>query len=120
MPCSHGHCDQNLSLLVHRIEVLVNSPSNPLAHILKCQAEKNLSSSFVTIFLTGHGSSVGRVFASQASVLRSILAFSTFFRGKIFPSSADSRASCQLLAKEWVLNTDKLPLGGLPRNSVVK
>ena len=40
---------------------------------------------------------------------------------KIFPSSADSRrASCQLLAKEWTLNTGKLPLGGLPRNSVVK
>ena len=35
--------------------------------------------------------------------------------------SADSRrASCQLLAKEWALNTDKLPLGGLAMNSVVK
>ena len=39
----------------------------------------------------------------------------------IFPSFADSRrASCQLLAKEWPLNTGKLPQGGLPRNSVVK
>ena len=38
-----------------------------------------------------------------------------------FPSSADSRrAGCQLLAKEWALNAGKLPLGGLPRNSVVK
>ena len=36
-------------------------------------------------------------------------------------SSADSRrARCQLLAKEWALNTGKLPLGGLPWNSVVK
>ena len=44
----------------------------------------------------------------------------TFFCGKIFPSSADSRrASCQLLAKECSLNTGKLPPGGLPRNSVV-
>ena len=34
-------------------------------------------------------------------------------------SSADSR-SCQLLAKEWVLNTGKLHPGCLPRNSVVK
>ena len=40
---------------------------------------------------------------------------------KIIPSSADSRrASCQLLVKELALNTGKLPLGGLPRNSVVK
>ena len=40
---------------------------------------------------------------------------------KKFPSSADSRrASCQLLAKEWALNTGKLHLGGLPRNSMVK
>ena len=36
------------------------------------------------------------------------------------PSSADSRASCQLLAKEWALNTGQLPAGVLPRNSVVK
>ena len=34
-------------------------------------------------------------------------------------SSADSRrASFQLPAKEWALNTGKLPPGGLPRNSV--
>ena len=40
---------------------------------------------------------------------------------KFFPSYADSRrASCQLLAIEWPLNTGKLPLGGLPRNSVIK
>ena len=39
---------------------------------------------------------------------------------KNIPSSADSRrASCQLLAKEWTLYTGKLPLGDLPRNSVV-
>ena len=37
------------------------------------------------------------------------------------PSSTDlRRASCQLLGKEWALNTGKLPPGGLPRNSVVK
>ena len=29
-------------------------------------------------------------------------------------------ASCQLLVKEWTLNTGKLPPGGLSRNSVVK
>ena len=35
--------------------------------------------------------------------------------------SVDSRiAICQLLAKEWALNTAKLPSRGLPRNSVVK
>ena len=28
--------------------------------------------------------------------------------------------SCQLLVKEWTLNTGKLPPGGLSRNSVVK
>ena len=45
----------------------------------------------------------------------------TFFCGEKRPSSADSRrASCQLLVKEWVLNTGKLPSGGLPRSSVVK
>ena len=38
-------------------------------------------------------------------VLRLTLVFSTFFDGD-FPSSADSRrASCQLLWKEWPLNT---------------
>ena len=43
------------------------------------------------------------------------------FVEKEFPSSPDSRrASCQLLAKEWALNIGKLPLGGLPRNIVVK
>ena len=30
------------------------------------------------------------------------------------------RTSCQLLGKEWALNTGKLPQGGLPRNSVVR
>ena len=40
---------------------------------------------------------------------------------KRFPSSADSRrTSCQLLAKEWTLNTGKLAPGGLFRNNVVK
>ena len=34
-------------------------------------------------------------------------------RNKLFPTSPDSRrASCQLLAKEWALNTDK-PFGKL-------
>ena len=34
----------------------------------------------------------------------------TFFWREFFPSSADSRrASCQLLMKEWALNTGKLP-----------
>ena len=43
------------------------------------------------------------------------------FVEKQCPSSADSRrTSCQLLAKEWALNTGKLPPGGLPRNSMVK
>ena len=40
---------------------------------------------------------------------------------KKLPSSADSRrASCQLLAKECALYIGKLPLEGMPRNSVVK
>ena len=30
------------------------------------------------------------------------------------------KSSCQLMAKESSLNTDKLPLGGLPRNNVVR
>ena len=38
-----------------------------------------------------------------------------------FEKNPDSRrASCQLLVKEWALNTGKLPPEGLPRNSVVK
>ena len=58
---------------------------------------------------TGRGSSVGSMSASQAAVPRSNLASDTFFRGKLFSSSADSgRASFQLLAKEWTLNTGKL------------
>ena len=45
----------------------------------------------------------------------------TFALISISRNSADSRrASLQLLAKEWGLNTGKLPLGGLPWNSVVK
>ena len=36
----------------------------------------------------------------------------------ILPSSADS--SCQLLVKEWALDTGKLPPGDLLRNSVVQ
>ena len=49
------------------------------------------------------------------------LASGTFFLGKQFPSSADSRrASCQLLVKELAINTGELPPGGLPRNSVAK
>ena len=41
--------------------------------------------------------------------------FQHIFSWKIFPASADlRRASCQLLAKEWALNTGKLHLGGLP------
>ena len=44
-----------------------------------------------------------------------------FFCRKQLPSLVDlRRASCQLLAKQWALNTGKLPLEGLPRNSVVK
>ena len=40
---------------------------------------------------------------------------------KKYPSSADlRRASCQLLVQKCALNTGKLPLGGLLRNSVVK
>ena len=46
---------------------------------------------------------------------------STLVFGLLFPSFADSRrASCQLLAKEWALNTGKLHLRDLPRNSMVK
>ena len=58
---------------------------------------------------------------SIQAVQRLTLASATFFGGKLFPSSADSRrASCQLLAKNLALNTGKLPPGVLPRNSVVK
>ena len=52
---------------------------------------------------------------------RSTLASHTFFRGEVSPSPTESRrASCQLMVKEWALNTGKLPPGGLPRNSAVK
>ena len=45
---------------------------------------------------------------------------SEVFCGDFVPSSSDSRrASCQLLSKEWALDTGKLPLGGLLRKSVV-
>ena len=39
---------------------------------------------------------------------------------KITSSPVSRRASYHLLAKEWAVNTGKLPLGGLPRNSVVQ
>ena len=43
------------------------------------------------------------------------------FSGEYFPFSTDSRrASCQLLAKEWTLNTGKVPPEGLHRNSLVE
>ena len=46
---------------------------------------------------------------------------STLLLWRLFPSSAVPRgAKCQLMAKEWALNTGKLPLGGFPRNGVVK
>ena len=65
---------------------------------------------------SGRGSSVGIKSTSQAVVPHPAYSFVE----KKFPSSADSRrASYQLLAKEWVLNTGKLPPGGLPRNSVI-
>ena len=38
---------------------------------------------------------------------------------QFFPSSIDSR-SCQLLGKEWALDTGKLPPKDMPTNSVVK
>ena len=76
---------------------------------------------YINLKLSGRSSSVGSASALQAAVRLSILASGTFFRGNFFPSSTDSRrASCQLLAKEWVLNTGKVPPEGLPRNSVVK
>ena len=51
------------------------------------------------------------------SVLRSTLVSGTFFHGKAFPSSADSRRlSCQLLGKECALSSGKLPPEGLPKN----
>ena len=51
---------------------------------------------------------------------RSTFPSGIFFRGGFFHSAADSRrASCQLLSKEWALNTGKLPLGGLPIDNVV-
>ena len=46
------------------------------------------------------------------------LGFQHIFSWEIFPASADSRtASCQLLVKEWALNTGKLHPGGLPGNT---
>ena len=74
---------------------------------------------------TGRGSYVDSV--AYACPLRtqafstSTLACGTFFHGKRFPSSADSRREiCQFLFQELTLNTGKLPTGGLPRNNEVK
>ena len=64
--------------------------------------------------------SVGSLSVSQVAVPRSILMSGTFSRGKMISLFSSRRANCQLLAKEWALNTGKLPQGGLPRNSVVK
>ena len=59
---------------------------------------------------------VARSVASPLGIpIKSAIVFSTCFGGKLFLSSADSRkASFPFLAKEWALNTDKLPPGGLP------
>ena len=52
------------------------------------------------------------------------LSFVKIWSGKYFydHSSTDgfNMNSCQLMAKECTLSTGKLPLGGLPRNSVVR
>ena len=53
---------------------------------------------------------VGSMSASQAAAPRSILASDTLFCGKMI-------SFFQLMQE---VNTGKLPLGGLPRNSVVK
>ena len=71
--------------------------------------------------MTGCGSSLGSMSVSQAAVPQLIILSRTFFVENYFPSSTDTRrASFQILAKEFALNTGKLPLRGLPRNSVVK
>ena len=75
-----------------------------------------LSNCQKSLKFTRYCSSVGRVSASYEAAPRS----GTFFREFCPSAAASGRASCQLLAKKWVLNTDKLPLGDLPKNSVVK
>ena len=46
---------------------------------------------------------------------RSTLTHGTFFPEDFVPSSADSKtASCQSIAKEWALNTGKLPQEACP------
>ena len=73
----------------------------------------------VTIITSVVGMEVDTFFAVARSV--ACLRSGTFFREKQNPSSADSRrASCQLLAEEWALNTGKLSPTGLPRNCVAK
>ena len=70
---------------------------------------------WVTTLFLGHS-----VSALQSAVPRLTLASSTFCWKKISSSFDSRRASCQLLVKEYAMNTGKLLLGGLPRNSVVK
>ena len=61
------------------------------------------------------GSSVGGVFTSSTAAPRSTLASQPYGLAHSFVEkicyAVSKRASCLLLAKEWALDTGKLPLG---------
>ena len=98
-------------------------PRKKLQGLLKEEQSKKVMKYSVTLSpMTGRGSSAGSVSAlyifkrprNQHLRLVHILSWKKFLY-----SANSRRASCQLLWKEWTLNTDKLPSGVLPRSSVV-
>ena len=80
---------------------------------------------------SGHGSLVGSVMLlGMQAIPILILASGTFFREGlvmkmflgllILSLIQEERSTCQLMAKESMPSTGKLPLGGLHRNSVAR
>ena len=96
------------------VEILFSQRRNSL--VLLCMLVIYILSSASA--QTGRDSSVDSMSVSYASRLE--IDPDVILLWNFFPSADSRRASCQLLAKEWELNAGKLPLGGLPRNSVVK
>ena len=58
--------------------------------------------------------------SKQLTSTQVLIQFAALHGGTLQSSTVSRKASCQLLAKEWALNTGKLPPGGLSRNSVVR
>ena len=89
----------------------------PFAAVLRPYSKRSPGSTSVVslsvhLTVTGRCSLVGRcLLRKQRSASGTVSSWK-----KYVPSSADSkRTSCQLLEKEWTLNTGTLSPGGLPR-----